>query len=255
MFSRVVKIFEVLGLRRVLHPDRVAVRSGDRRPADEPGTVRPDRGRDRGPAHVEPERRAPAARAVARDRADMGVERKRLPGDPGERDRDGDRRRGSVFRRPDDRVVRERRAGRELELVAARAGDRVPAERGRPREGVRHDLVRAEQERVQAGRRLVGRARAGRPAQREHGEEDSSRTGASHEIVFGRLGGPGVPRTRDSERCFQGLSGREHERVLSWRRRKLHRGGEPVFGGAARERQRRPAAEVERVGQTDQRLA
>ena len=169
---------------RVLDPDGVCGRTGHGRPAQQAGIARVERSRHHGPAHVEPERRAPRAGAVCGQRAHVRVERVRLAADPRERDRDRNGRRLQAGGGPDDRVVGERLAGGELDLVATSPPDRVPGERGCPREGVDDGLVDAKQEAVhllrgeRRGRRR--HARAGRAAQRKRGKNRSNTEDAGH---------------------------------------------------------------------------
>jgi hypothetical protein len=185
-----------LDLPRVDEPDLVAVGSLDRSPAQQPRIAR-QRRRRRRRDDVEAERGAPRGRVRREERADARVERMRRAGDPRQRQRrrlDGGLQRVVV----EDPVVAERVGRGELELVARRAGDRVPGERRRAVEGRRRGLVRAQEKAVQAGRRGKP-CRGGMGARSQCGHSEKRRdTHESHSLVFGMRRPPAVPQMRDA---------------------------------------------------------
>ena len=157
-------------------PDVVARRALDDGPA---GHARVGRKllRQVAPADVEAEGRAPAGDTGRGDRADAGVERVGAAGQPGQRDRDRDRRRLQLLVRPEDPGFGEGLVLRELELVADRSAHGEPGERRRPRELTLRRLVGPKQERLQVlGRRGRGAARLDRAGdgKREKAEQDEA---------------------------------------------------------------------------------
>ncbi len=271
-------------------PHLVPGRSVHRRPAHQAGVRSRLILRHVRPADVEAERRAPARRPVLRDRADVGVERVGVAGDPRQRDVESDRgrlqrvvdarrRRGGrrpgraggpgrrrprggvgdvvLDVRPDQCAAAELHARRQLELVPERALHGRPGEGRGARELVRRLLVRAEQERLQALRRggdgdvhLRERARG----EREHGQADDDEAGKTgHREVVGGAGRPAVPQMGDTS----GSSRPPAARTRSSRPKRATsctEAGAPCSADPAGQRERRPAERRERIGEPDQRL-
>ena len=164
-------------------PDVVARRALHDTPAGHAGIGR-ELLRQVAPADVEPVGSAPAGDAGGGDRADAGIERVGVAGQPGKRDRDRD---GGCLRllvRPDDPGFRERLVLRELELVAHRTADGQPGERRCARELALGRLVGAEQERLQALRRgrSRGDARLHRSGDRERDKAEKDETSETHRL-------------------------------------------------------------------------
>jgi len=179
--ERVVLAFvRHVGTRReplagVDQPDHVGVRARNGAPAQQARIGRGDRRGDCRPAHVEAERLAPGGHALAGYSPNVRVERVRVAGHPGQRDRNGNGRTFQAFCRPDKAALREVIAGGELESVRERAGNGIPCEGRGAGKGVDDRLVRAKRERVEALRAGAGRhCRPGRDSNRERGNENSS---------------------------------------------------------------------------------
>ena len=213
-------------------PDGVPARAGNGAPAQQARIARSDRRGNGRPAHVEAERsrstcrrpstspRARAHRASRAGRSSRGA-------------RSGPRRPGSSGRLADQMIALslKLRLRRELELVRARAPDRAPAERGRPRERVDDGLVGAQRECRAALSGLRATRACADPQTTSATSSTTTTTDASHRSRdFGTPERLGVTRSSDSVEGHGALecrAGCEHERVGAGRAGELHRGGHP----------------------------